>query len=221
MKNKTKTKMKRTLSLITIVLFTTLVGCSQIDDTDPTVSKLEVVMNIETISSDILNYFNVEYTYIDFHGQTYKRNITGPESISFYINNPTLGEESSTPFTVQMTLTKKGTAQKESGSYDASFNWQLDVNAYDQKGNLITDSGRVQRFSSNVVYNNDKFSSFTSFVASQAELTKITYTTFFCKTTSGEWHIGVEGLYSGGQIVAIKQKPQSFVYNGQEFCWFV
>jgi len=188
--------------IFSIMLIATLVGCTKIENTDPTVSKLEVVMNIETISSDILNYFNVDYAYIDFYGQTVERSITGPESISFSIANPTLGEDSSTPFTVQMTLTKKDAAQKESGSYNASFNWQLDVNAYDKKGNLITDSGRVQRFSSNVVYDNDKFSSFISFITSQAELSNITYTTFFCKTTSGEWHIGVDGLYSGGQIVA-------------------
>jgi len=184
------------------MLITTLVGCSKIENADPTVSKLEVVMNIESVSSDILNYFNVDYSYKDFNGKTFTHSITRPESISFSIDNPTLGEDSSTPFTVQMTLTKKNTAEKKSGSYDASFNWQLDVNAYDQKGNLITDSGRVQRFSSDVVFSNDKFSSFTSFVTSQAELTNITYTTFFCKTTSGEWHIGVDGLYSGGQIVA-------------------
>jgi len=190
-----------------IVLFAflsaVLAACSKNNDVkDPTVSKLEVAMNIENISADVLEYFTIEYIYTDFTGQTVKKPITKAEKISFSIDNPKLGEESSNPFKVQLKLTQNSdAAAKTTGTYDSSFTWQLDVNAYDQNGKLITDSGKVQRFSSNVVYENDKFSAFKAFITSQAKMTTIEYKVFYCKTISGEWHIGVEGLELGGAVI--------------------
>lgn len=185
------------------VLSTVFTACSKNNDVkDPTVSKLEVVMNFENISADVLNYFSIEYTYVDFKGQTIKKDITKAEKIAFSIDNPTLGEESSNPFKVQLTFNpKKDASEKPTGTYDSSLTWQLDVNAYDQNGNLITDSGKVQRFSSNIVYDNDKFSSFKTMISNEASITAIEYKVFYCKTISGVWHIGVEGLYLGGAVI--------------------
>jgi len=177
-------------------------ACSKNDDVkNPTVSKLEVVMNVENISADVLNYFTVEYSYIDFKGQTVNKTITKPEKISFSIDNPSLGEVASNPFTVQLTLNSNESApEKTSGTYDASFAWQLDVNAYDEKGQLITDSGKVQRFFSDLVYQNDRFSAYKGFLISQAKMSAIEYKVFYCKTISGQWHIGVEGTHLTGAI---------------------
>jgi len=190
-----------------IVLFAflsaVLAACSKNNDVkDPTVSKLEVVMNIENISADVLEYFTIEYVYTDFTGQNVKKAITKPEKISFSIDNPKLGEEPSNPFIVQLKLSQNaGASAKTTGTYDSSFTWQLDVNAYDQNGNLITDSGKVQRFSSNMVYENDKFSAFKASITTEAKMATIEYKVFFCKTISGEWHIGVDGMKLGGAVI--------------------
>jgi len=194
--------MKKFLLLFTAIS-AVLTACSKNNDVkDPSVSKLEVVMDIQSISADVLNYFSVEYAYVDFTGKTVKKAITKPEKISFSIDNPTLGEDPSTPFTVQLLCKQnKSATEKTSGTYDSSFVWQLDVNAYDQKGKLITDSGKVQYFSSNLVYQNDKFTAFKQFITSQAKMSAIEYKVFFCKTISGEWHIGVDGKTVSGAVI--------------------
>lgn len=190
--------MKRTVFLLTLMAaFVTMAGCSKDKDEDPTVSKLEVVLDVETISKDILDYFDVTYTYVDFNGETASTPITGPADIKFHVDNPQLGYDASTPFSVALTFTQKSTTQKESGNYDASLKYQLDVNAYDQNGKLITDSGKIINCTSNILYDNDKFASFVKAANSYA-VKPISYQTFFCKTDSGIWHIGVEGIHLTG-----------------------
>lgn len=186
--------MKRTAFLLTVMTaLVTFAGCSKDKEEDPTVSKLEVVLNVETISKDILDYFDVVYSYINFEGDTVSTPITGTAEIKFHIDNPELGYDESTPFAVELAITPKSTAPKQSGSYDSSFEWQLDVNAYDQKGSLITDSGKISRFFEDAQFANDNFSAFSTNVCS-GNLKAIKYMTFFCKTNSGVWHIGVSGL---------------------------
>jgi len=186
--------MKRTVLLLTLMAaFVSLAGCSKDKEEDPTVSKLEVVLDVETISKDILDYFDVTYTYVDFNGKTASTPITGPADIKFHIDNPQLGYNASTPFSVALTFTQKNTTQKESGNYDSSLKYQLDVNAYDQNGKLITDSGKISSCNSNIQYDGNKFSSFINSVKSSG-IKQISYLTFFCKTDSGIWHIGVEGI---------------------------
>jgi len=183
--------MKKTALFLAMVVL--LAGCNKDESSkksNPTVSKLEVVMNVESISNDILDYFTVQYIYTDFQGKTTTKDITKAEKITFSVNNPSLGEEASTPFTVELKMTEKGTAEKASGSYDSTIKYQLALNGYDNSGSLITDSGNLVNCSSNVPY--DKFTSFVSAVKN-CGISSITYKTFFCKTTSGVWHIGVEG----------------------------
>lgn len=178
--------------LLAFAIMATLVGCSKSEeDSDPTVSKLEVIMNVSGISNDVLDYFDVEFNYVDFNGNSSQNAITQAKKFTFSIDNPALGEESSTPFTAELKFTQKDTLEKASGNYDSSLSWQLDVNAYDKKGNLITDSGLVQSRTSTDSYSS--LANFVSYITSQASMTSITYKTFFCKTLSGEWHIGVEG----------------------------
>lgn len=189
-----------------IPLLVLLIGCKKekIETTAsqaPVVSKLEVVMNVEDISADILDYFTVEYIYKDFEGNIVTKAVTKSEKFSFSIDNPTLGEEASTPFTVQLKLTQKGTEAKPSGTYNSTFKWKLDVNAYDKTGGLITDSGTKRSYSRNATYDNDEFAKFLADVTSQAKMAATTYKTFFCNTVSGEWHIGVEVVIDSGVII--------------------
>lgn len=183
---------KITLALSLLAVLFTACHKPEEETADPTVSKLEVVLNMNKISADILDYFDVTYSYIDFEGKTVSQPITGPAQIAFSVANPTLGEEASTPFTVELSFKSKYTIAKEEGTYDSTLDYTLDVNGYDQKGQLITDSGKVQSSSSNIVFNADKFKAFQSTVR-QCDISTIEYKTFFCKTLSGEWHIGVEG----------------------------
>jgi len=186
--------MKRTALLLTVMsALVTFAGCSKDKEEDPTVSKLEVEMNFEAISNDILNYFDITYSYKNFEGETVSTAITGPANLKFHIDNPQLGYDASTPFSVALTFTQKDSIQKESGKYDASIKYSLSVNAYDRNGELITDSGKVINCSSNIPYDNDKFASFIKEVNSFA-VKPISYLTFFCKTDSGVWHIGVDGM---------------------------
>jgi len=180
---------------IALALIAALVGCTK-QNSDPKVGKLEVVMDIESISEDILDYFNVEFSYTDFNGTVRVKSIDGPEKFTFSINNPTIGEDYSNPFTVELKYTQRSTGGKTSGTYDATQKWQLNLNAYDQNGKLITDSGKVQSYSSNVQYANDKFNSFANEVTNQAKMRSITYRVCYCKTLSGEWHISYQGSYN-------------------------
>ena len=150
-------------------------------------AKLEVSLKVESISRDILDYFTVTYDYTDFAGKTTSKTLTGPETVSFYVDNPNLGEVESCPFTVALTLNDKGTAAKTEVNYDGTLKYELDVNGYYGDGSLVTDSGKVQGVDSNLPFND--LNNFKNAV-SRSGIEKITYKTFFCKTLSGEWHIG-------------------------------
>lgn len=172
---------------IAIALMAALVGCSK-ENADPKVAKLEAVLNVKEISKDILDNFTVTYEYKDFNGVSSSRAVTGAGKIAFSIDNPSLGEEASCPFTAKLTFEPKTTTDRGT-AYDATIDYTLEVNAYYSNGEAVVDSGHVIKESSNLPAAN--LSAFQSQVAKYG-FPAYTYKTFFCKTVSGQWHIGTE-----------------------------
>lgn len=189
--------MKKTLLLLAAVA--ALVGCKKdpddpIDDpkNDPKVAKMEVVMNVEKIEGDVLDYFTFTYKYTDFAGNEQSKEITAPGQTAFSIENPEMkGEELCNPFTVELAVVEKGTAAKASGNYSGAIKWELDLNGYYKDGSLITDSGYMRKYDVSANLPNDNFDDFKR-MATGGGIDRSTYGTFFCKTFSGEWHIGFE-----------------------------
>jgi len=111
------------------------------DKPDITVVNVDFVMN--RISSDILRYYDVEYTYTDFSGATQTETITGTSSYRFKLNNPKLTSKASdNPFKISLVFTPKdGVQPKESGSYDASINYWFRIVALTSDGSSVLGSG--------------------------------------------------------------------------------
>lgn len=157
---------------------------------DPKVTKLEVSFKFQDVSQDVLDYFTIEFNYTDFEGKSDSKQITAPETISFAIDNPELGEEESCPFTVELKFTEKVKTAKAEGQYSNIVKYELDVNGYYSDGSLAIDSGSVQNNNTNMSYTDlDRFKS----AVGRQGIEKITYKTFFCKTITDKWHIGVVG----------------------------
>lgn len=170
-----------------------LISCNKEDkkSSDPTVAKVDVVMDLSTISTDILNYYNVVYHYVDFEGKEHYDNISGPTKTTFSVNKPNLGYETSTPFTLGFFLTEKADVpEKAEGPYDANFAIHISINGYYANGELITDSGTYYKYSCNRddLPNIDQFKT----LVNTYNLADKTLGLFFCQTISGEWHIGWE-----------------------------
>jgi len=172
---------------IVIAMLASLTGCSKENASDPKVAKLETVLNIEKISTDVLDYFDLTYNYVDYNGASASKTITGAGKITFSIDNPAIGEEDSCPFTVELVCTPKEKAEK-TGKYDATFHYTLEVNGYYSNGKIIEDSGHI--ILSNTDGEIDGLAAFQQRAKKDFPFAKSTYKSFFCKTTSGVWHIG-------------------------------
>lgn len=183
--------MKKTIMIALCALTFIAAACSKDNegkkDKTPKVAKLEVCLDVETISQDILDYFTITYNYTDFKGNTVSKAIDAPTEISFSIDNPNLGEVESCPFTVELTFQEKGTPAKAEGQYMDGLVCNLNVNGYYSDGKLITDSGSIISLKDNMPYTTlDAFKK----AIGKSSIKQITLKTFFCKTISGEWHIG-------------------------------
>jgi len=178
--------------IIATTLLAIILGCSK-ESTSGKVAKLEAALDVKEISSDVLDCFDITYTYTDFNGVPGSKAITGTGITSFTLSNPGLGEDASCPFTARLTFTPKSRTDK-GGEYDGTISYKLEVNAYYSNGSLVTDSSRSTGRGVIGYSNNLPAKDLQTLQARAGEYSfkECTYKTFYCKTLSGEWHIGVE-----------------------------